>query len=237
MTLQQRVGVFLLIHLLISIVYLITLTPRADLVMTWIWRFRGKQSFLLDSLRQDRVPNSSSLLVNLLIAGLGVTLLCLAGTEAFTDAEFLLNACLTAVVMIVTIGLLYQYLHLISRKYGSVFLILLFFILGVMPVFVGAALRQPQFAGFNDIGKGLLMSTPFSQALRWLNLESDKTFSDVSPYPMIVGYSIVSIFLAIMTWRWMAARVARVETTKARLLGEQPDQFEATQPLAEVVTP
>ncbi len=238
MTLHQRVAVFLLIHLAISVIYLVTLTPRADLVMTWIWRFRSNQPYLLDSLRQDRAPNTASVLVNVLFAGLGVALLCLMSSDIIVSPDFLLEACLTTAVIIITAGLLYQYLHLVSRKYGSVYLILFFFVLGMIPVFVGAMLRQPQFAGLNDLGKGLLMSTPFSQPLRWLSSDSEKMFTDLSPYPMIVGYSLASIILAFLTWRWLAAKTARVENTKARLKGTQPGQAEVpTGPLEEVVSP
>jgi hypothetical protein len=229
MTLQQRVAVFLLIHQGMSIIYLVTLTPRADLVMSWIWRFRSKQSYLLDSLRQDRAPNSVSVMVNVLFAGFGVALLCLMSGDIIPNYDFLLEACLTTAVIIITTGLLYQYLHLVSRKYGSVYLILFFFVLGMIPIFIGAALRQPQYAGLNELGRGLLMSTPFSQPLRWLSSDSEKIFTDLSPYPMIVGYSLASILLAFLTGRWLAARIERVESTKARLLGAQPGQAAVTE--------
>ena len=159
-------------------------------------------------------------------------------SDIIPNPDFLFEACLTTAVIIITAGLLYQYLHLVSRKYGSVYLILFFFVLGMIPVFVGAMLRQPQFAGLNDLGKGLLMSTPFSQPLHWLSSDSDKIFTDISPYPMIVGYSLASIILAFLTWRWLAVRTARVENTKARLKGMQPSQAEVTTgPLEEVVAP
>ena len=163
-------------------------------------------------------------------------LLCLASTQAFTSPDFLLEACLTAGVTIVTIGLLYQYLHLISRKFGSVYLILLFFIVVMIPVFVGAMLRQPRLSDFHEVGKALLMSTPVSQPLRWMNLDADKIFFDISPFPVIIGYSIASLFLVIMTGKWLAARVERVEKTKARLLDVPQGLPEAAnQGVAEVV--
>lgn len=217
MTLQQRVGMFLLFHVAISVIYFVTLTPRADLVMSWIWRFRTN-SYLRDSLLEDRAPNTISVLINLLTVAFGVMLLCLVSTDSFTDPSFLVDVSLTAGVTILAYGLLYQLFQLISRKFSSLLMLVLFFVLGILPIFVGTALRQPRLAEFNEVGKGLLMATPFSQALRWVNQDLDKVFADVSPYPVIIAYCLLSSIAFIMTWRWLTARINRVEATKTRLL-------------------
>jgi len=217
MTLQTRVGIFLLFHAVISAIYFITLTPHSDLIKSWIWRFRTT-SFLRDSLVEDRAPNTIPVLLNLASAGLGIALLCLVASDVFADPMFLLDVCLTAGITILTYGLLYQLFHLISRKFAGLYMIMFFFVFGLIPLFVGTALRQPRLFEFNGLGKALLLSTPFSQALRWVNEDLDKVFADITPYPVVIAYFLLSSMAFFLTWRWLTTRIMRIETTKKRLL-------------------
>ncbi|MFT3878642.1 MAG: hypothetical protein QM703_03165 [Gemmatales bacterium] len=235
MSLQVRVGLFLLIHTALSVIYFVTLTPRSDLIISWIWRFRT-QSFLRDSLVEDRAPNTIPVLVNLLLAGLGVTLLCMVTSDTFSQPSFLLDAGLTAGMTILTFGLLYQLFQLISRKYAGLYMIMFFFLFGIIPVFVGTALRQPRLTEFNTLGKALLISTPFSQPLRWINDDLDKVFADISPYPVVLAYGLLSSLAFFLTWRWLTVRIMRVERTKFILLEKEKDRTDVVASLSSGTT-
>ncbi len=225
MSLQARVGLFLLIHTLISAIYFVTVTPRTDQIISWIWRFRTG-SYLRDSLVEDRAPNTIPVLINLLFAGLGVVVLSLVSSDTFTAPSFLLDACLTAGMTILTYGLLYQLFHLISRKFASLYIIMFFMLLGLVPVIIGSTLRQPRLTEFHTLGKVLLMCTPFSQALRWVNEDMDKVFADVPPYPVALAYGFLSSLALFLTWRWLNVRIARIERTKFILIEKEKDRID-----------
>lgn len=231
MSLQARIGLFLLIHALISVIYFVTITPRSEQIVSWIWRFRTG-SYLRDSLVEDRAPNTIPVLVNLLFAGLGVAILCLVSSGTFTDPSFLLDACLTTAITILTYGLLYQLFHLISRKFASLYLILFFIVFGIIPLFVGATLRQHRLNEFQVVGKALLISTPFSQAMRWVNEDMDKNFANISPYPVVLAYGFLSSLAMYLTWRWLSARIARVERTKFILLEKEKERTSLVESLS-----
>lgn len=216
-SLQQLVGMFLLFHVAVSIIYFVTLTPRADWIMTWIWRFRKQHEFVRDSLLEDRAPNTLALPVNLLCATLGVGLMCLIIPDSFTDPDFLLDACLTAAATIVFLGLLFQAFQLISRKYAAAYfiMVLLFFLLA--PVMIGAILSQPRMKEYNDLGQFLVYATPVSQVFRWGMTDSDRAIFQVSPYPLIAAYAVFSVFLWMFTWKWIRVRTNRVQKLKKLL--------------------
>lgn len=214
MPLQLQVGVFLIIHACISIVYFISLTPRGEQVMTWIWRFRSRNA-LADSLLHDRAPNSMAIAVNLLCGTIGVILLCVFSPESMTNERFLPEACLTTAVTVLFLGLLYQALHLGSRKYGSAYFILFIMLFCITPVIVGGIMRSSQ--AYEAVGLLLLHTTPFTMPLQWVITDTRNLF-DVNPYPMVGVYLLLSAWALIYTWRWVSGRTARVKAVKKLLL-------------------
>lgn len=216
-TLQQQIGLFLLLHGLLSVVYFIALTPRADQVMTWIWRFRTKQP-LVDALYMDGAPNTVAILVNFIIAACGISLIYLFRGDNVANVPFLLESTMIVSMIILFIALLFQAFQLVSRKYGSAYIILFLFIVCLMPVVLGGIMVQSQLLDYKFVGKMLLQASPFSQILQWIVPDGDKKLYEIDPCPVIIGYSALSALALLYTWRWVQRRTENVEATKVRLL-------------------
>lgn len=229
-SLQQLVGLFLVFHVGISIIYLVTLTPRADWIMSWIWRYRKQHEFVRDSLLHDRAPNTLALLVNLLSASLGVGLMCLMIPDRFTDASFLLEAGLTAAATVVFLGLLFQVFHLMSRKYAAAYFIIVLLFFMMAPVMIGAMLSQPRVQEYHLLGKILLLATPVTQAFRWGMAGSDNMVFQISSYPVIAGYVFLSLLLWLFTWKWIRVRTNRVMKLKKLLHAEDSQEWQQQEP-------
>lgn len=224
--LQLQVGLFLIIHGLISVAFFIALTPRVDLVMSWIWRFRSKND-VTDSLLQDRAPNTMSVVMNLLIAAVGVLTLVCFNPEDFEDVRFLPEASLSIAVLVLFLGLFFQALQLKSRKFGSVYFILFVFTFCITPLIAGGIMRSAPIGEYKTIGNWLLHSTPLTMVLQWVMPSTDKQLFDVNPYPMAGVYLLLSLLTLFYTWRWVSQRTIQVETIKTRLLAK--DQEKATE--------
>jgi hypothetical protein len=224
-SLQELVGWFLLFHVGVSIIYFVTLTPGSDWIMSWIWRFRKQHQFVRDSLLHDRAPNTLALPVNLLSASLGVGLMCLIIRDRIKDADFLREAGLTAAATVVFLGLLFQVFHLISRKYAAAYFIIVLLFFCMAPVMMGAILSQPRLREYHLVGQILLQATPATQVFRWGLSGEDRMIFQVSSYPVVAGYAVLSLLLWLFTWKWIRVRTNRVMKLKKLLhVDDAPEQ-------------
>lgn len=219
MSLDMQVGFFLIAHMGLTFVYYVMLTPHAEFMLTWIWRFRTPTSFVRDSLLLDRAPNTMSIGVNVLCAAVGVCLLCLLNPTGSEIPNFLLDTCLTATVTIVFVGLLYQALQLISRKHGNAMYLVIILVFVAVPVMAGMLLNKFQMVEYQMLGKGLLYITPLTQLFRYTaNQAGDPFLTDIVPYPMVAIYLVLSLLLWLYTRRVLNARIRRIDLTRSRLL-------------------
>lgn len=217
MTVQHQLLAFFLIHLAVSIVYYVSLTPRQDWVMSWIWRFRQPGSALRDSLLNDRAPNSMALVVNVLSGLACVGLLLLLGQDTPSQPMLLLDAGLATLATVLLIGALYQTFHIHSRKYGTAYFILVMMFLVAVPAIAGAMMCSTRLTMYVMIGQGLLYLTPITQFMRFAMENQDLKYFDVVPYPMIAGYIALTVLCLLYTWNWVKRRSVRVEDVKTHL--------------------
>lgn len=217
MTVQHQLLAFFLIHLAVSVVYYVSLTPRQDWVMSWIWRFRQPGSALRDSLLHDRAPNSMALLVNALSGLACVGLILLLGTDTPANPILVIDAGLATLATVLFIGALYQTLHVHSRKYGTAIFILVMMFLVAVPAIAGAMMCSTRLPFYVMIGQGLLYLTPITQFMRFLIDSQDVKYFDLEPYLMIAGYIALTVLCLLYTWNWVRRRGVRVESVKTNL--------------------
>jgi hypothetical protein len=226
---EQQIALFLLLHVLVSVVYFVTLTPRIDMVQSWLWRFRNPGRFVTESLLHDRAPNTLAILVNLIIAALGVLSLYLYDSGNPLSTLYVLDLPLTVAVTVIFLGLIYQATHLMSRKYGTAYYLLTLMLLMAVPTLAGVMLTSGKGEPYFSIGKVILHCSPITQALRATITQGNQPFVDVEPYYLVVGYLALSLLTWLYTARWLTRQQQRVEMTKARLLAP-PATFLAVAP-------
>jgi hypothetical protein len=221
MLLPYQLIVFFLIHLVISVVFFVSLTPRLDWVWSWAWRFRESGRDTYDSLVHDRAPNSMALMVNVLSAALAVSLLMVMAGEPLQKQELLIDAGLATLATVLFVGALYQALHLISRKYGTAYFILILMFVVAAPALAGSLLCASRISTNVFVGQGLLYLTPITQFLRFTVEGQDSKFFEIVPYPLIAGYFSFTVLLLLFTWNRVNQMSRRVERVKSGLVDAQ----------------
>lgn len=217
LTVEQQVGLFLLLHVLFSLIYFVILTPRIEMVSSWNWRFRQPGRYLTESLLHDRAPSTLSILVNLVFASLGVLSIYFFDPALPLSDIYRLDLPLTALAVVVFLGLFYQAMHLSSRKYGSAYFLLALMILIAMPTLAGSMMSSMRGTVYEIVGKGMLYATPVTQVLRVTVPQPDQPFSNITPYYMAAGYAALSLCAWLYTARWLANHRRRVDATKTRM--------------------
>ncbi|HQR41075.1 MAG TPA: hypothetical protein PLX97_00295, partial [Gemmatales bacterium] len=124
---------------------------------------------------------------------------------------------LTALAVVVFLGLFYQAMHLSSRKYGSAYFLLALMILIAMPTLAGSMMSSMRGTVYEIVGKGMLYATPVTQVLRVTVPQPDQPFSNITPYYMAAGYAALSLCAWLYTARWLANHRRRVDATKTRM--------------------
>lgn len=130
---------FLIGHLIVSVVAMTWATPRRETFQSWIWRFRGRRPALVDFVVGDRSLNYAVLLVHCLI-GAAVLACALVGPAVVFDPRvssgvqtpMIWIGLLIVCTVTVSYGLFYQMLAVTTSGRGV--LVLFFFSLMIMAV-------------------------------------------------------------------------------------------------------
>ncbi|HMO35912.1 MAG TPA: hypothetical protein PKA06_07715 [Gemmatales bacterium] len=208
LNLQQQLSAFLIIHLLLTMVYYISLSPRADWVRSWVWRYRKPGKDMLHSLLHDRAPNSMAILVNLTSAALAGGLILLQAQEPVQISSANVNAGLAALVLVAVLGAVYQAVQLISQKFALAYFLLFLMFLLAAPVMFGAMLCSMQIPIYVLAGQILLHATPLTQLIHLL-VDAN------GPYPMLFLHLFLTVIALVFTWKRVARmhqRVAKIKT-------------------------
>lgn len=218
MSLQHQLVFFSLIHIAVSVVYFVSLTPRVDWVMSWIWRYRKPGSNLRDSFVHDRAPNTMTIFVNVASAAFCVSLMKLLESDKLANPMILFDLSLATLATVIFVGALYQSLHLVSRKYGTVFFILIMMFLVAVPTLAGSMMCASRLPDYVFLGQGLLYLTPITQFMRFGLQNQDVKYFDLVPYVMATCYLLFTVMCLSYTWNWVRRRNVRVDNVKTQLL-------------------
>jgi hypothetical protein len=203
-------------HVIVTLVYLVAVTPRKELIWAWVWRYRGRRSPPVDAVVEDRSFNTMPLIISLVFGSLGaMTLLLVSDTPV--NYDMLLELGITVVSTILLWGLLYQAILFFSGKYGASVYFLAAFLFLCVPVIVGSILSNPGLRVYEPLGKLIMHTTPLSQPIKWLERSRDNPARDVSPYPVAIVYVALAAFVFVMQRRRLVAIVDKVERTKSAM--------------------
>jgi hypothetical protein len=166
--LGPRGAAFCLVHLAACVLLMLEATPDREALHSWAWRIRRHSSQLRDAWQGDRSP-SGLMLATFGLIGVGNLFLLIllpavwqTGLAAIPDAwPLVVPAALVTVLLILTIGIVLQWLLLGAGHDGAVVLwILLPTAIGI-PHLVGQYFHLPW----------LLACTPSAWFVKWLSAE------------------------------------------------------------------
>jgi hypothetical protein len=239
---DQQILVFLFLHLIVTVLFLIAITPKQELIWSWIWRYRGRRPPPADAVLEDRSPNTAPLLISLVFGLICIAGLILAeGGAVTTDILFELG--ITVVSSVLLWGILYQAFHVIMAKYGGSLFLLTAFLFINIPIMVGAILASPGLPEYRALGNVILHLTPLSIFIKWMQGAAATTNNvafNVSPYPVAIAYLLLAGVVYLFMRRRLQAMFAKVDRTKEDMgvtrevwsvPAASPDPAQAEQPL------
>ncbi len=188
---------------LASLVLVSAVTPDRELILTWIWRFRGRHSRLRDLCWQDRSPN---LLVLVTTGAIGVTVylllvavpaLLVAGwNEARPGDPRVIYPLVLACVLTLSLGMLSQIGKFLAGRGGG-WIVLLPVLVDLTAFWAGDYMHAPWLSQFSVVA-------------HWRNLQS------VREEPLSV-LPVVCLHGLLFFWSWrVLQRNLRLETKKVQ---------------------
>ena len=192
-----RTAAFWLAHSLYAIFLVSLVTPNRDSLWSWLWRFRGRSSWLHDRALGDRSVNT---LVLVIIAGIGLFdylgLVILPAIFVFTPvtvSQFLPEAIQIGVacsILFLAVGSLFQFMLVAFESNGrSLFFTLL--LLLILPVDLAGRYYRIDF---------LVSLTPSGQFGYWFHDEPSQSL-----FAMVAVYAAILLLTQVGTHRVIGA--------------------------------
>jgi hypothetical protein len=208
----QRAAAFCVSHLLLGIWLVTGVTPWRETLLSWVWRFRGRQPRLVDWWLGDRSENS---LVLLTFAAIGLLVFVLLvvlpeasangwGTGAL-DRDVLVPAAAVTTVLLLSLGMLYQWFVFIAGRFGKTAFVLLLMLVDLVPHIVGSSYNLPW----------VLALSPSAHAVRWLEPSIGQP---LAPLSLLALYGTA----LVAAWWSLRRRLDRLESAvdhKLRQMG------------------
>ncbi len=213
--LRIQVGVFFIIHLILTAILLVAVTPKRELLWSWVWRFRGLKPTWHDALWHDRCLNTLPLIISVFSGALSLTLLIVTSGQA-VDWQALILSGLAVVAMIFCWGVLFQWSVLAAGKYGTS----LFMILAVMalfsPVMLGFILWGIS-NGAHPLAIPILHLTPVLEIGNWFGDDKSQhpALALVTGWPITVAYFVLGFLMLYLLHARLDKMIERVKQTKA----------------------
>jgi hypothetical protein len=173
---ERATAVFYVAHLATALLLVSLVTPSQDVLMTWIWRLRGRTGWARDGWLLDRSPN---LLVLVTLATIGV-LVYFVGFVAPVAAtgnvplgggppRGIAPPVITATVLLLSLGTLFQCISALVRRGATIALFCLVVMLFVGPPLtaslLGNAVSPERYAPLADTLMGL---SPLAHFAAWI---------------------------------------------------------------------
>jgi hypothetical protein len=205
--LEYRVVTLCLVHLLASLWLVELVTPWRECLQSWVWRFRGRANWFMDSLLGERSENSAVVLAFALIGAIMLAVVVLATGINDQFAEFdqskstIILAGSTMVLLILAAGIFEQFCTFIAGR-DARFLYVAFIAIMVLPLHIfGAAYR-------NELA---LSFTPTAHFAAWF------TGAQLPAAPLFVTYTAILVFSWIVFRRRLAQFVRSVDHKLAQM--------------------
>jgi hypothetical protein len=206
--LAARTAAFCIVHLALSLWLMTGVTPWRDSLLSWVWRFRGRRPRLWDWWLGERSENTLFMLtcaaIGLVAYLLGVLLpagLASGWPSVRPAGPVIAIALAQTLVLILSLGLLYQWLVFIAGRYGKTAFVLLLLLADVLPHGFGMYYDWPW----------LLALSPTANMTRWFDPALPPP---VHPLPLVVLYGVI----LLCAWSSLHRRVRRLEGAVDRKL-------------------
>ncbi len=216
----RQILTFFLAHLFFGFWVMVAVTPRGEILHSWIWRFRGQRSWPVDALLGPRSPTTLSLLV-LCLTGIAVACGALVvpqivwrGFPAVRDAaSFAFMVGGTTCLILFSLGMLHQWMMLVVPKMNFAVLFIVVILLWVPPYLAG------EYYDHNSL-RGLSALAVF---VDWWGLTSNTNFQGASFGRLPVMYLNLAYGLILCgSWasiRWSLQQKSREVSTKLQSMG------------------
>jgi hypothetical protein len=192
MAIVPRVAAFCLVHLLVGLWLMNSVTPWRESLHSWVWRFRGRTPRLWDWWLGERSENVLALVTFCVIGNLCLALLVLlpAGLQdGFApirrSGPVLASVVITTTLLMLTFGTLHQWFVFIAGRNGKAALATLMVII-ILPL---------QLVGEYYHSAFLLALSPTAHFGRWLS----------GGYLPHLEYLLV-VCAGLLLWSWLALR-------------------------------
>jgi hypothetical protein len=207
--LGARAAAFCFGHLVICLGLMVAVTPGRDVLMSWIWRFRGRRPWLSDVWLGERSENT---LVTITFAVLGILGLlffvllpeALADGWAWSpaDGRVILGSAATMTLVLVALGTLYQWCIAITPGSGAGIFWTIGVLLMVPAHIIGVVYKI-------DV---VLALTPTAVFAAWIGNNAPPSL-----YPMLILYALI-LCAAFVAFRRRMARRVKVIDQKLELM-------------------
>lgn len=199
--------VFSVVHLLASLMATAMIAPRREMLLSWMWRFRGRMPRWLDSLWGQRAEVSMALVAFSAIGAVAMALLVwlpawgshAAGANWAMVAEGG-GAYGVACVILLVLGLGDQWTTLAAGKHGRALSFLMAFTLVIVPIFIGGTYDEilPQWTGRDYEAQARLAYafSPLAQFVVWFSQPAD-------PLP---SWPLPAVYIPLLVFFWLGLR-------------------------------
>lgn len=215
--LPVRVTAFCVFHILASVWFTICVTPGRDVLETWIWRWRGRRSLLLDMWVGDRTENGLVLLTfgitGFVVAWLGVALPDWSSGSPGDHATVLTATCVSF-LLLVAFGAMHQWVMLIAPRQGVAMFFVFALLLNAVPAVLGGIWYSSSAERWMSGNSGpakvsdkipsnlALDVAPGAHFVHW--------FGGDTPKPHLIPLIAVYGILLLVVWYLLRNRIARM---------------------------
>ena len=216
LTIVPRAAAFCLVHLLLGLWVMNSVTPWRESLRSWVWRFRGRTPGLWDWWLGERSENGLVLTTFCILGVLCLVLLVLlpAGLQdgfaaIRANGSVIARVVLTTTVLLLALGTLHQWFVFIAGRTGKAWLVT-FLVIIILPLHLLGDYYQ------RDL---LLALTPSAHFARWMS----------GSYLPHLEY-MLALYAGLLVWSWLSLRrhIRRLEiNTDQKLL-----RMGVTQPVA-----
>ena len=217
---SRATAVFALVHLATGLLAMSLVTPSHDVLMTWVWRFRGRCSLARDCWLNDRSPNLL-VLATLAVIGPVVYFAAFYAPVAYWGGAPAAGATSTDIVaplamttmLLLSLGTMFQAVSALVRRGATVTFFFLLAALFVGPLFLGGPLAKAvleELAGLDvpiiESLWGLSPLTHFAARIALLEhvptLRVD-TLTETLP-ALLAVYFVLFVLSIVLLWRWLS---------------------------------
>lgn len=189
----QLVAQFCLAHIITCLFLLLGGTPSRAILMAWLWRKGGKQSWRRNSLLNSRAEITLALF-GMWLLGEGIlmvgfvlpAIVASMGKSLPFDGSILLEYLIVTGVLVVALGMICQWCQVFVGKAGNIVFVCIVLVLNIVPPILAGAVDVSNLGSSRGGSLDLIYS--FSPVVFFLSRVGDSWGYPLPSLPLIIGY-------------------------------------------------